>query len=94
MDGTLFAEWLESDRSGKPPKLGKEFESIYTEDGKTFIIDNRLTPQKCQIPAGIGIAGNDCEVLCRVGYSARDAIKAVMKWNVGCGGKIDVVNVG
>lgn len=86
-----FSTWLEK-RSTRP-QLSKGFEALYSEDGEVFAIEKGLIPETACTPHGIGSAGNDCEVLCRVGYTAVNAIKAVMKWNISCGGKVNSVNV-
>lgn len=87
-EGDLFKQWLETD--GYKFEPSNDFEGIYTEDGKVYYITNELIPEPATVPTGIGTGGEACEVLVRAGFSGKDAIKEVKKWNVSVGGKIEV----
>lgn len=83
--------WIE-DRDYKfKPHRG--FHGLFTEDGKVYEIQSDLIPMVADIPLGIGSGGTDCETLCRIGFTGKEAVAAVSKWNVTVGGKIDVVKV-
>lgn len=45
------------------------------------------------VPTGVGGAGLDAELLVKVGFTARQAVKALMKVHPTVGGKIDVVKI-
>lgn len=90
-DSIEFPKWLE-DRDYKF-KPHKNFHAIYTEGKKVYELIWTLIPMPAQIPLGIGIAGHDCELLCLLGYTAKEAAEAVKKVHTAVGGKIDVVTL-
>jgi hypothetical protein len=90
-DAILYKDYL----NGKTDNFdSKSFHALIVTDGKVY---ESMTPDYILVPAfvptGLGSGGIQAEVLCRVGYSARDAVQAVMAWDQTVGGKIDVVTV-
>ena len=90
-DNIAFLEWLEDREYDFSP--GKNFDALYTEDGQVYQIQRNLVPIPAYVPTGIGAAGSDAELLCKVGFTARQAIKAIMKISPLIGGKIDTVKI-
>jgi hypothetical protein len=92
-DGVLFRAWLESGDEGDPPSLSKAFEAFVSEDGKLFLYTKELVPESVKPPVAIGSAGDDLEVLCRVGFSGPEALKKAMEWRTDIGGEIQTVKI-
>ena len=70
------------------------FHAIVVKNGKVYEAQPpEFILMPVFIPTGIGSGGSEAEVLCRVGYTAKEAIAAVCKWNKSCGGKIDTLEV-
>lgn len=90
-DSADFPNWLEDRDYDFQPH--KSFDAIYTEDGEVYHIQDNLIPMPAYVPTGIGVAGEDAELLVKVGFTARQAVKALMKVHVTVGGKIDTVKV-
>lgn len=90
-DGISFAEWLEDRDFDFTPS--KNFDCLFTDDGKVFQVQRNLIAMPAYIPTGIGVAGSDAELLCKVGFTARQAVKAIMKISPLIGGKIDTVKI-
>lgn len=90
-DAILYKQYLEDETDEFD---SKSFHALVVEDGKVY---EAMNPDYILVPAfnptGLGSGGIQAEVLCRVGYSAKDAVSAVMKWDQTCGGKIDVLEI-
>lgn len=90
-DAIDFAHWLEDNEYDFNPH--KDFDALYTEDNQVFQVQRNLIPMPAYAPTGIGTAGLDAELLVKVGFTARQAVKALMKVHPTVGGKIDVVKI-
>lgn len=83
-------EYLET---GTPYKGKDKWDCLYSKNGKVFYLHSSGLEYEALVPYGIGDGGNDAEVLCRIGFTAKEAAKEVCEWNINCGGTIDEVVV-
>lgn len=92
IDHSRFAGWLENRETKFKPH--KDFEAIFSENGKVYEVDRDLNPWECPVPHAAGDAGQVALALMRTGYTAEEACNACCDINVFCGGKVDVVHLG
>ena len=88
----MVRKWLE--RKGEITCKKGDIEVLYTNGNHVYYFKAGSYPYEAFVPYGIGSGGTDCEALCRIGYTGKDAIKQVMKYIPSVGGKIDVVRIG
>jgi hypothetical protein len=89
----LFKKFLET---GKPFDANKStFHVIYTKKKQVWGCDDDFQPFRLEnlAPWGIGNAGSDAEVLCKIGFTAEDAARKVCEFDIFCSGPIDVVHI-
>lgn len=89
-DAEAFRKWLDS---REKTKLHKSFHGIYSEDGEVWEVYSNLVPFKATPGTGLGDGGQLATAFMGEGYTAEEAVKAVCKYNIYCGGKVDVVDV-
>ena len=88
-----FTKWLIDREKFKP--VGNFF-AIYTEDKNVRLLDRSLVPYKAYVPWAIGSCDESIGAaiaLMRIGYSAKQTCQEMCKYDITCGGKIDVVYV-
>lgn len=87
----LVEEFLEKGSDWEPEK--GEIDCIFTKDGTVYYMNHKLVPEVCYVPWALGVYDRQMEALMKVGFSAKDVVKEACKWSLGCGGKVDVVEV-
>ena len=90
-DHEEFKFWLENREYNFKPH--RNFQGIFSEDGKMYEILCTMVPMPVIPPIGLGIATDLLESLCTLGYTAKQAVEAAKKIYTTVGGKIDVVKI-
>lgn len=84
-----FHKWLADPSNPTPPKVDDSFCAlVLNADGTLVYYTNQFVPLPVSVPAAIGCGAAHALTAMDLGASPRDAVKAAIKRNIGCGGLI------